>query len=501
MRRSSFNTSASSGVPNNGIFRAVVVSIGGDDLLRVRIPTLGLNNIYEGIPYAGPVPAAGDVVFVSSLEGKSGSFVAFTGVAYEGNTGAPTGDITSVVAGTNLNGGGTAGEVTLNLDEDITANLFGPVHINVKNTSGGTLAKGSAVYATGSVGASGAVEVQASDADNASTMPALGLLDDELGNNAVGSATVLGVIRQVDTSSYSINDELYVSSTPGVLTTTRPTGSSELVQKIGRVVRVHATTGEILVLGAGRTNDVPNEISISGDLTVGGSFNIVPAGTVVMHGAGTAPSGWLACDGSAVSRTTYADLFASIGTRYGSGDGSTTFNLPGTASLVPVGIAVSGSAGGTTVSGSSSLNALALDNQNADHSHTITVANANANHSHTITVANANANHSHSWSANFNTTNQNASHTHGYQKTNNSNVAANTNNQSASHSHNFNSGTVNTNAANAGHSHNANSANANANHSHNANAGNQSASHNHDLSSSTISTTINVEPFLFIIKT
>ena len=501
MRRSSFNTSASSGVSNNGIFRAVVVSIGGDDLLRVRIPKLGLNNIYEGIPYAGPVPAVGDVVFVSSLEGKSGSFVAFTGVAYEGNSGGTPGDITAVIAGTNLNGGGTAGDVTLNLDEDITANLFGPVHIEVKNTSGGTLAKGSAVYATGSVGASGAVEVQASDADNASTMPSLGLLDDELENNAVGSATVLGVIRQVDTSSYSINDELYVSSTPGVLTTIRPTGSSELVQKIGRVVRVHATTGEILVLGAGRTNDVPNEISISGDLTVGGSFNIVPAGTVVMHGAGTAPSGWLACDGSAVSRTTYADLFASIGTRYGSGDGSTTFNLPGTASLVPVGIAVSGSAGGTTVSGSSSLNALALGNQNADHSHTITVANANANHSHTITVANANANHSHSWSKNFNTTNQNASHTHGYQKTNNSNVAANTNNQSASHSHNFNSGTVNTNAANAGHSHNANSANANANHSHNANAGNQSASHNHDLSSSTISTTINVEPFLFIIKT
>ena len=40
------------------------------------------------------------------------------------------------------------------------------------------------------------------------------------------------------------------------------------------------------------------------------------------------PNGWLLCDGSAVSRTTYADLFDVIGTTYGPGDGSTTFNLP-----------------------------------------------------------------------------------------------------------------------------------------------------------------------------
>lgn len=42
----------------------------------------------------------------------------------------------------------------------------------------------------------------------------------------------------------------------------------------------------------------------------------------------TVPDGWLECDGSAVSRTTYAELFAEIGTTYGAGDGSTTFNLP-----------------------------------------------------------------------------------------------------------------------------------------------------------------------------
>lgn len=54
----------------------------------------------------------------------------------------------------------------------------------------------------------------------------------------------------------------------------------------------------------------------------------VPAGIIASYGGDTAPSGWLICDGSEISRTTYADLFSAIGTKYGSGDGSTTFNLP-----------------------------------------------------------------------------------------------------------------------------------------------------------------------------
>ena len=57
-------------------------------------------------------------------------------------------------------------------------------------------------------------------------------------------------------------------------------------------------------------------------------YNLVPAGVIWSYGGLTAPVGWLLCDGSAVSRTTYANLFAVIGTRYGAGDGSTTFNVP-----------------------------------------------------------------------------------------------------------------------------------------------------------------------------
>lgn len=54
----------------------------------------------------------------------------------------------------------------------------------------------------------------------------------------------------------------------------------------------------------------------------------VPVGVVHAYAGNTVPQGWLVCDGSSVSRTDYADLFSAIGTTYGSGNGSTTFNLP-----------------------------------------------------------------------------------------------------------------------------------------------------------------------------
>ena len=53
-----------------------------------------------------------------------------------------------------------------------------------------------------------------------------------------------------------------------------------------------------------------------------------PVGSFLPYGSGTPPTGYLACDGSAVSRTTYASLFSIIGVSFGPGDGSTTFNLP-----------------------------------------------------------------------------------------------------------------------------------------------------------------------------
>ena len=67
-----------------------------------------------------------------------------------------------------------------------------------------------------------------------------------------------------------------------------------------------------------------------------------PTGVVQAFAGSTTPQGWLLCDGSAVSRTDYAALFAVIGASYGSGDGSTTFNLPNLVDKFVEGSATSG---------------------------------------------------------------------------------------------------------------------------------------------------------------
>ncbi len=80
------------------------------------------------------------------------------------------------------------------------------------------------------------------------------------------------------------------------------------------------------------TNKVPEE-SVERDTDLD-----VPTGMIAPFGRATAPSGWLICDGSAVSRTTYADLWTAIGTNFGQGDGSTTFNLPDLRGKFPRGV-------------------------------------------------------------------------------------------------------------------------------------------------------------------
>ena len=65
--------------------------------------------------------------------------------------------------------------------------------------------------------------------------------------------------------------------------------------------------------------------------------SVVPTGTIQMYGGAATPTGYLFCDGAAISRTTYSDLFATIASNYGSGNGSSTFNLPNLQQKFPLG--------------------------------------------------------------------------------------------------------------------------------------------------------------------
>ncbi len=67
---------------------------------------------------------------------------------------------------------------------------------------------------------------------------------------------------------------------------------------------------------------------LSGSIASGAVPDSTASGTISPWGGASTPTGWLLCDGAAVSRSTYSDLFTAIGTAYGVGDGSSTFNVP-----------------------------------------------------------------------------------------------------------------------------------------------------------------------------
>ena len=84
-------------------------------------------------------------------------------------------------------------------------------------------------------------------------------------------------------------------------------------------------------------NGVNKKITADKIGTGQGGGDTLPIGTIMSYTSDTIPNGWLLCDGSAVSRATYSELFDLIGTTYGTGDGSTTFNLPNLKGKVAVG--------------------------------------------------------------------------------------------------------------------------------------------------------------------
>lgn len=94
-----------------------------------------------------------------------------------------------------------------------------------------------------------------------------------------------------------------------------------------------------------------------------------PLGTINAFGGSTAPEGWLLCQGQAISRTDYADLFAVIGTNFGAGDGSTTFNLPDMREAAPVG---AGTNATNTIETHNAVNLGAFqDDQVQSHEHNV----------------------------------------------------------------------------------------------------------------------------------
>jgi hypothetical protein len=126
----------------------------------------------------------------------------------------------------------------------IHGSIAGNFYVHVKNTSGGSLAAGTAVYATGSVGDTDRIAVAACDPTDPLKMPAIAVLETTLANNDPGDAVVLGELRPINTAAYTLGAELYVGAA-GALVATLP--ASGIVQRIGVVARVQSNTGAIVV--------------------------------------------------------------------------------------------------------------------------------------------------------------------------------------------------------------------------------------------------------------
>jgi microcystin-dependent protein len=111
----------------------------------------------------------------------------------------------------------------------------------------------------------------------------------------------------------------------------------------------------------------------------------IPAGVVLPFAGATAPDGFLLCYGQAVSRAIYADLFAAIGTAYGAGDGSTTFNVPDLRGRVAAGKDDMGGSAANRITGSGSgISSATLGAAGGAETHTLTTAQIPA-HNHGVT--------------------------------------------------------------------------------------------------------------------
>lgn len=138
------------------------------------------------------------------------------------------------------------------------------VVIACKNTSGATIAQGTPVYQTGTVGATATIEIAPADAlISENKLPAIGLLQTALNNNGFGFVVITGELTNFITSPIdgvvpTTGDKVFVKSGGG-LTLTKPTGEGNGIQNMGLVGKVSTgNSGSITVSSIMRTNDVPN---------------------------------------------------------------------------------------------------------------------------------------------------------------------------------------------------------------------------------------------------
>ncbi len=126
--------------------------------------------------------------------------------------------------------------------------------LNVRNTSGSSIAGGSPVYITGYNTGLNLITIDLADANDAAKMPAVGITSAAIGNNANGTVITSGIAEgQIDCVGQAVGDGIWVSTTAGAVVFVRP--SVDNIQRIGTVA--HVAQDVVHIFGAGRANDIP----------------------------------------------------------------------------------------------------------------------------------------------------------------------------------------------------------------------------------------------------
>lgn len=126
------------------------------------------------------------------------------------------------------------------------------------------------------------------------------------------------------TSPELARDNIGLGNVDNTADVDKPVSTAQASAIATAVADLAAVKQDTLVSGTNIKTVNGQSILGTGNLLIGGA----PTGTVAFFAMSDAPDGWLKANGAAVSRTVYSELFAAIGTTYGEGDGSTTFNLP-----------------------------------------------------------------------------------------------------------------------------------------------------------------------------
>ena len=116
------------------------------------------------------------------------------------------------------------------------------VRVEARNVSGSTIDAGTPIYISGyNVGVE-LIEIEPADATSAATMPCVAIAETDIANGTSGSVVAIGGVLDIDTSSFTAGDRLYVDTTAGTFTTTPPASN---IQEVAFVLRSHATLGAI----------------------------------------------------------------------------------------------------------------------------------------------------------------------------------------------------------------------------------------------------------------